>query len=190
MRKVCYFVALGSSGLSSYINITERENTLRKNLTFIFQIVPVVSTLVLLVSCAQANQGSSTHPQSMFLVIRNSGSTNFPGFTITANNDGSGTLIYEKCRSAPTRPQCQKPNKTFSSQTFQINTIRLLLSQIGSIQNIPNHSCVKSVSFGSVTKISYNGQESGDISCIGSADPQTYQHLKNEVDAFISQAMQ
>jgi hypothetical protein len=152
--------------------------------------LPVLSTLVLLTACGQANRGGSTNPQSIFLVIRNAGSTNFPGFTITVNNDGSGTLIYEKCRTAPTKPQCQKPNKTFPSQTFQINTIRQLLSQISSIQNIPNHSCAKSASFGSVTKILYNGQESGDISCTDATDPQTYQHLKEEVETFISQAMQ
>jgi hypothetical protein len=163
-------------------------------LTFTFQTVwlylPVLNTLVLLAGCGQANLGSPTHFQSMFLVIRNSGSTNFPGFTITVLNDGSGTLNYEKCGTASTRSQCQKPNKTFPSQTFQINTIRQLLSQIGPIQNIPNHSCAKSASFGSVTKISYNGQESGDISCIDSTDPQTYQNLKKEVDTFISLAKQ
>lgn len=150
--------------------------------------MPVLSTLLLLVSCGQAEQGVPTQPPSMFLVIHNSGSTNFPGFTITVNTDGSGTLIYEKCRSALTRPQCQKPNKTFPLRTFQINTIRQLLTQIGTIQNIPNHTCTKSASFGSVTKIKYNGQESGDISCTNSTDPRTYQQLKKEVDMLISQA--
>ena len=149
----------------------------------------ILSTLALLAACGQINQGGSANPPSVFLIIRNTGSTNFPGFTITVNNDGSGTLIYEKCRSASTRPQCQKSNKTFHSQTFQMNTIRQLLSQISSIQNIPNHSCTKSASFGSVTKIVYNGQESGDISCIDATDPQTYQHVKKEVEMFISQAM-
>jgi hypothetical protein len=150
----------------------------------------VLSTLVFLAACGQNNQGGSSPPQSTFLVIRNSGSTNSPGFTLTINNDGSGTLIYDQCKYAPTRPQCQKPNKTFPAQTFQINTIRQTLSQIGSIQIVPNHSCQQSASFGSTTKLGYKGQESGDISCIDSTDPQTYQSLKQEVDKIVSQATQ
>lgn len=130
----------------------------------------------------------STQPLNKFLAIRNSGSTNFPGYTITLNTDGSGTLVYD--RGTDTRPQFLQPNKTFPSQTFQITPVRQILSQIGAIQNIPNHYCGKSVSFGSVTKISYNGQESGDISCIGSTDPQSYQDLKQEVDKIIFQAKQ
>jgi hypothetical protein len=130
----------------------------------------------------------TTHPLNTFLVIRNSGSTNSPGYTITLYTDGSGTLVYE--RQTDPRPQFHQPNKTFSPGTFQIKGIRQILSQIGAIQNIPNHYCGKSVSFGSVTKIQYNGQESGDISCIDSTDPQTYQNLKQEIDMLISQAVQ
>lgn len=130
----------------------------------------------------------SNNHQDTFLVIHNSGSTNFPGFTITIYDVGSGTLVYEKCRYAPERPQCQKPNKIFPPQTFQVSPIRQILSQIGSIQNVPNHSCPKSISMGSITNIFYNGQKSGDISCIASSDPPLYQSLKQEVNTLISQA--
>ncbi|GCE08099.1 hypothetical protein [Dictyobacter aurantiacus] len=131
---------------------------------------------------------ADTHKQDTFLTIHNSGSTNFPGYTITINDAGSGTLVYEECRYAPERPQCQKEDKTFPLQTFQLSPIRQLLSQIGSIQNIPGHSCIKSISMGSTTNMFYQGQKSGDISCINSSDPPLYQNLKKEVDALIAQA--
>ncbi|GLV55558.1 hypothetical protein KDH_24020 [Dictyobacter sp. S3.2.2.5] len=131
---------------------------------------------------------ADTHNQDTFLTIHNSGSTNFPGYTITIDNAGSGTLVYEECRYAPERPQCQKEDKIFSPQTFQLSPIRQVLSQIGSIQNLPSHSCIKSISMGSRTHLSYQGQQSGDISCITSSDPPLYNSLKKEIDALVAQA--
>ncbi len=160
---------------------------LKKILPNVYKIVWVC---LLLAACGQTKSNVPANPQSVFLVIRNSGSTNSPGFTLTIFNDGSGSLIYEKCKIAPSRPQCQKQNKTFPLQAFQLNMIRQYLAQISSIRNIPNHYCTKSASFGSITKLLYNGQESGDISCINANDPQTYQYLKKEVETFISQARQ
>lgn len=131
---------------------------------------------------------TTTNNQDIFLVIHNSGSTNFPGFTITIHTTGSGTLVYEKCRYAPERPQCQKENHSFPPQTFLITPIGQILSQIGSLQNVPGHSCMKSVSMGSSTNICYQGQHSGDISCITASDPPLYNSLKKEVDTLIAQA--
>ena len=134
-------------------------------------------------------QTQMVYPPNTFLVIRNSGTTNSPGFTITINKDGSGTLAYAKCTSAPTTPPCNQPDKTFPPKTFNITTVTNTLSQIGNIQGIPNHTCTKPASFDSVTTIAYNGQTSGDISCIGPTDSQTYQNLEQEVNTFTSQAI-
>ncbi len=136
----------------------------------------------------KAMSSNTPEPHDTFLVLRNSGSTNFPGLTITVKHDGSGTLTYDS-RHGDTRPQFNNPNKTFPPQTFQIASVRQILSQIGTIKNIPDHSCIKSISFGSVVTITYNGQTSGDISCIDSADPQTYQSLKKEVETLMSKAI-
>ena len=127
--------------------------------------------------------------QNVFLVIKNSGSTNFPGYTLTINSDGSGELIYLRRRNE-TRPQFNLAPKAFPPQTFQLSSIASLLAQIGGIQGIPNHSCSKPISFGSVVSLVYNGQTSGDISCIDTNDPQNYQELKKQIHAFITQAMQ
>ena len=135
----------------------------------------------------KAMSANTPNPHDTFLVLRNSGSTNFPGFTITVRHDGSGTLTYES-RQGDTRPQFNNPDKTFPPQTFQIASVRQLLSQIGTIKNVPDHSCMKSISFGSDITITYNGQTSGDISCIDTADPQTYQDLKKDVEALMSTA--
>jgi hypothetical protein len=139
---------------------------------------------------AQEKAMPSNTPNShdTLLVLRDSGSTNFPGYTITVKHDGSGTLTYDSGHG-DTRPQFNTQNKTFSPQTFQIASIRQILSQIGTIKNVPNHSCIKSISFGTVVTITYNGQTSGDISCIDSSDPQAYQNLKKEVETLMSKAI-
>ena len=154
-------------------------------LAFSFVTKSIASTIYQEVSMSV----NTSNSHDTLLVLRNSGSTNFPGFTITVKHDGSGTLTYES-RPSDTRPQFNKANKTFPAQTFQITPVRQILSQIGTIKNIPNHSCMKSASFGSSIIITYNGQTSGDISCIDSTDPQTYQNLKEAVDTLMSQAIQ
>lgn len=158
--------------------------------------IPIVLVFIVMIALAaygglyvteRSTPIESTPPQSTFFVIKNSGSTNFPGYTLTVNGDGSGALIYDQCNTDLTRPQCHLQNKTYSTQTFKIDNLKEILSQIGSIQNIPKHLCPKSVSFGSSTTIEYNSQKSGDISCIDSSDPQIYQNLKMVVDALGSQ---
>jgi hypothetical protein len=155
----------------------------------VFAFAFVTKTIASRIKKGGPMSANTSNSQDTFLVLRNSGSTNFPGFTITVKHDGSGTLTYES-RPGDTRPQFNIANKTFPPQTFQIARVRQILSQIGTInKNIPNHSCMKSVSFGSSVTITYNGQTSGDISCIDSTDPQTYQHLKDEIDTLMSQAI-
>jgi hypothetical protein len=97
-------------------------------------------------------------------------------------------LIYKRIKN-DTRSQFNLSNKAFSPRTFHLSRTASLLAQIGSIQGIPNHSCIKSISFGSVVSIVYNGQTSGDISCIDTNDPQDYQELKRQIQALITQAM-
>jgi len=114
---------------------------------------------------------------SVFLIIRNSGSTNFPGYTLTIHYDGHGELVY------------QNKNRTFPPKTFATAFTLHILNYIGSVNGIPGHSCIKSASFGSVMTIVYKNQTSGDISCISPDDKQSYQQLKQQIEGYVSNIM-
>jgi hypothetical protein len=119
-------------------------------------------------------------------VITDSGSTNKPGSTITINRDGSGSVIFQ--RSAGERRFGQYVNKTFPPNTFESNQLETILTQINDVDTIPKHNCIKSISFGSVTTITYQGKTSGDLNCLSGEDPQIFLDLKNLVQRIRAQA--
>ena len=114
-------------------------------------------------------------------VINNSGSTNTPAYTLTINQDGSGSLIYQKDDQERFKNYV---NKTFPVGTFPSAQLQTILTQIKDMRTIPNHGCIKSISFGSTTTITYQGKTSGDLSCLSSTDPKIFQDLRDLVQSF------
>ena len=139
-----------------------------------------------------ANSFQNGAPKSgPLVVITNSGSTNTPESTLTINTDGSGSLMYRK----DTYDMHNLGNsnrfvdKTFPAGTFKVAQLKNLLTQIGDVSAIPDHGCIKSISFGSTTTITYLGKTSGDISCLSKADLKIYLDAKEQVEALYTQAL-
>lgn len=116
---------------------------------------------------------------SVLAVITNSGSTNMPGSTLTINNDGSGSITYQK-RAQEQRFQ-RYLNRTFVPGTFESSQLANMLTQIQDVSTIPNRNCLKSASFGSITTITYQGKTSGDLSCLSNEDPKIFLDVKDLV---------
>ena len=127
--------------------------------------------------------GFQTHAESAKkvendeILITNSGSTNTPGSTLTINPDGSGSIHYKKGRW----PFGLYKDKTFAAHTFDSNQFNAILTEIKDVHSIPNHGCPKSVSFGSVITITYDGKTSGDISCLSMQDGKVLYGLRTLV---------
>ena len=128
---------------------------------------------------------------SLLVVITNSGSTNTPKSTLTINTDGSGSLMYHKdtCGVCNIGNSNRFVDKTFPAGTFNVAQLKNLLTQIGDVSAIPDHGCIKSISFGSTTTITYQGKTSGDISCLSNADLKIYLDAKEQVEALYTQAL-
>ena len=125
--------------------------------------------------------------EGSLVVITNSGSTNTPESTLTINTDGSGSLMYHKDTTAGNSNRFV--DKTFPAGTFKVAQLKNLLAQIGDVSAIPDHGCIKSISFGSTTTITYLGKTSGDISCLSKADLKIYLDAKEQVQALYTQAL-
>lgn len=125
------------------------------------------------------------------VVITNSGSTNTPESTLTLNTDGSGSLIYRKDTNEMRTlgNSIRFVDKTFPAGTFNVAHLKNLLAQIGDVSAIPDHGCIKSISFGSTTTITYQGKTSGDISCLSNADLKIYLDAKEQVEALYTLAL-
>ena len=135
-----------------------------------------------------ANSFQNAAPKDgSLVVITNSGSTNMPESTLTINTDGSGSLMYHKDTTAGNSSRFV--DKTFPAGTFNIAQLKNLLRQIGNVSAIPDHGCIKSISFGSTTTITYQGKTSGDISCLSNADLKIYLDAKEQVEALYTQAL-
>lgn len=164
----------GSNGTSSISGISSTLTSTIGSTSSITSTVAAststVSTTIRPTTTIPANQTSMGQ-----IVVTNSGSTNFGGWTLDINSNGSGSLT----------PSRNAPYYNCASRAYPDNTIMAQglysdLLQIGNLGNVPGHSCAKSVSFGSETNISFNNQASGDISCTGSSDPASYQKLWND----------
>jgi hypothetical protein len=116
-------------------------------------------------------------------VINNSGSTNTPASTLTIYKNGSGSLKYENAQNYRFQ---RYQDKAFPAGTFDSNQLASILTQIQDVGIIPNHNCLKSVSFGSTTTITYQGKTSGDLSCLSEADEKVFLDLKQLVESFYS----
>ena len=96
---------------------------------------------------------------NVLAVITNSGSTNTPASTLTVYQYGSAVLAYQKGKSAARFASYH--NQTFPAGTFASNKLAALLGKIKDVSTIPDHGCLKSVSFGSTTTVTFQGKTSG-----------------------------
>jgi|GEM_PF-2258312 hypothetical protein len=95
-----------------------------------------------------------TNPSNLLVTVNNSGSTNALPYAINIFADGSASALVQN-----------KPAQNFPAGTVDVKTLRALLQNIGDVSQIDGH-CAKSVSFGTITTITYNKKTSGDISCV------------------------
>jgi hypothetical protein len=105
-------------------------------------------------------------------VIRNSGSTNAAGYTIVVHRDGSAEIdqggVAEHATLA--RPQTE--------------WLFAKLQADAPISNLVSAHCMRSMSFGSTTHVTYRGATTGDLGC--TFDPAA-RELKRTVDVVTAQ---
>lgn len=109
------------------------------------------------------------------VVITNSASTNSLGYTLTVNNDGGGLLQYQKFGNQTIQ------DKNFPANNWSISNLRNDLQAVGDVSKINRGECMKSISFGTSTLITYQGKTSQDIQCVSQNDPQINKDLATEV---------
>lgn len=109
-----------------------------------------------LVAPARPASEKSQSPDSGMLLasIHNSGSTNTLPYTLQIFENGGAVFDVQG-----------KPPKDFPAGTVNSQTLKSLLQQVGDVSVLTGGRCIRSVSFGSITQIAYNGKTSGDISC-------------------------
>lgn len=115
-----------------------------------------IHLLLLVVAALAANgvEGQSRTPlDETHALIVNSGSTNFPGFSLNLAEDGEAKL--------------KQGNSTFQRYLPQNLTTRLFadLRAAGELDALPRSRCMKSASFGTTTRVFYRGKTSPDVSC-------------------------
>lgn len=139
----------------------------------------IAATMMSSNAMARSGMQQTGNTNKTLAVITNSGSTNRPGYTLTINQDGSGSLVYQKDSNAERFNRFT--DKTFPAGTFNSQQLSSLLTQIKDVSTIPDRGCMKSASFGTTTKITYQGKTSGDLSCLSNQDAQLFLNLKQLV---------
>ncbi len=128
-------------------------------------ILPIVTLLA--VSCGSSQQPtpvkmaqtsnsiSNENTSITLLKIDVSGSTNTLPYTINVYTNGSANVMIKN-----------KVTKSFPSGTIDAMNLKDLLKSVADVSLLTSGTtCAKSASFGTYTKITYNGKTSGDISC-------------------------
>lgn len=108
----------------------------------------VPGTIVLALA-ATVSLGAALSPAS----IVNSGSTNTLGFTIRVTPDGGATLTM------------QQATKSFHVAAATLKKFFADLSVARRLTTSPASGCMKSASFGSATRIAWQGWTSPDLEC-------------------------
>jgi hypothetical protein len=105
-------------------------------------------------------------------VIRNSGSTNAAGYTIVVRRDGSVEIDQG---GAAARATLARPQTAWLFAKLQADA---------PISNLVFAHCMRSMSFGSTTRVTYRGATTGDLGC--TVDPAA-RELKRTVDVITAQ---
>ena len=138
---------------SSHLRMNSQRPSLALEMFFVFACFRLFATGAY---CAEGLRiFSAQHQQSALLATINvSGSTNTLPYVLAVYDNGSAVLDVQD------KPQRQFPAGTADSQRLEI-----LLVQVGDVSRLRGGRCARSVSFGTITQITYNGKTSDDISC-------------------------
>ncbi len=96
-------------------------------------------------------------------VIRNSGSTNFTGYTIKVWSDGTTWAVHSNRAGA----QIGTPVRGQIPATLAVTFLHDALQARKNRDSIISRPCMKSASFGSVTTVLYHEWTSPDLECPG-----------------------
>ena len=107
-------------------------------------------------------------------VITNSGSTNAYGYTIKVTPDGNATVAMQARGAAPSAAKPFTVPSTIITKFFA----DLAAARKANLAGVP---CMKSVSFGTTTHVTWQGWQSPDLDCPPSGDLGTA--LVNDVEA-------
>jgi len=139
----------------------------------------------------QREPAAKQNPESDFVTILQSGSTNTRPYKVVIHKDGSATV---EIGGGNTAFAGQPPQtKEFPAGTIATKPLQQLLGEIGDVSAIPIGMCAKSVSFGTRTQVVYEGKTSGDLQCVsksasGSGQPlRASQQLGEAVLAILGQ---
>jgi hypothetical protein len=113
--------------------------------------------IVLALACAAAFAASMRDGA----VIRNSGSTNFTGYTIKVWSDGSTWAVHSNRAGQQIGAPVTGHISATLAQTF------LRDAQQARKNRVISRPCMKSASFGTVTTVLYHGWTSPDLECPG-----------------------
>ncbi len=136
-----------------------------------FPLALAFATLLLCGDAAATAQQTQPAVAGDLATIIQSGSTNTRGYSVVIHNDGSATSVFIGTTDA------MVDEREFPAGTVDTKTLRQLLAQIGDVSKIPAGHCPKSASFGTTTKIEYEGKTSGDLQCIAQPAPDGNQAL-------------
>jgi len=120
----------------------------------------------------KVSQGTPEPGPGLLATVDVSGSTNSSPYSIRIFTDGSATMSIKGGSS-----------KNLKSGSVDAKRLRTLLQNVGDVSQLTSSQpCMKSVSFGTVTLITYNGKTSQDISCAGTHWPQAGYDLHDFID--------
>ncbi|GCE20175.1 S53 family peptidase [Dictyobacter kobayashii] len=125
-------------------------------------------------------RASDLSPTVHVAVLCRSASTNTAALVMRVNNDGSAFLT--------TLPGDGVPNidTPLPKNTIDSASLAALLKRIGDITKIPEHYCLKPISFATITTTTYHIETSNDLSCLTPHDQQDYYNLWLMVDGILS----
>jgi hypothetical protein len=120
---------------------------------------------------AAGDADAQTTVGSGAVTIKNTGSTNAPGFTITVTPDGQATWSVGAPKGLASPLHCVNMSGTTmlaAALTSKLFTDLTMAEPFASRQFDP---CAKSISFGTYTHVTYAGATIPDVECGSSTDP-------------------
>jgi hypothetical protein len=131
-----------------------------------------VSTSGSAVPPEKVSQATPEPGPDLLATVDVSASTNSSPYSIKLFADGSATMSIKDGSS-----------KNFNPGSVDAKTLKALLQNVGDVSQLTSRQpCMKSVSFGTATLITYNGKTSQDLSCAGTHWPQAGYDLRDFID--------
>jgi len=124
-------------------------------------------TMISLIIFAILFTFASSSNEGNIIKITNSGSTNTAGYVIELQRNGhvKWTVARRRVFIDPTTPSSTTGQNSIQLPSLRTNAIFQAAEDASPFNQYPHSSCGKSVSFGTTLYVTYNGQETPDISC-------------------------